>query len=317
MTLNKTTLATAALGLVLVFLRLSLFDIPDQIRFDPASDFNVYARALGDLTSTRFFAAITSGRFEPGFLLLLFAMARLGLPIEALPALITFALTVSFFAFCRQAGAGLALATLGCAVFVFSPMIDAFTLVAMRQGLSLALILLAVTAHASCRRAVFALFATAAALTHLSAILFIGLFLLAKTRLSQRVIILLTPLIFLAYALDIFTTLLPAVGAMLSQILGYAGTTAYQTGFRLNFLAAGIIAVLPLYVASLTRLKHPRIQVLCNWTAACVLLYMLASAMPYYDRLATTSWALGLACWSAVLSRFVIRKPRPLQCSTA
>lgn len=299
-----------AVGLFLVIVAAALMPVTDA-RFWVAGDLLIYKREYLDTTIVGFADFVLLGGREPLYAILVWTASNVGVPFATFVSASGAVLAAAYFWIARTALSSPLWALLATAIFVLSPLFDAFVTVALRQGLSLACILMGAIALSRGRAFSFIIWGMAALLLHFSALIFLtGLLIANSERLVPRRLLIGAMVVVAGlYASDISAML--AENAI-QPVLAWSGYFAsfgmagshYVTGFKLTFFAAALItccvAIMRLWMLQGRQTIETSIA---RFALVVTMIFMLASGFAYHDRIASVSWIMAPILFMGVVVR--------------
>jgi hypothetical protein len=233
--------------------------------------------------------------YEPGYELLTLALARAGLSFDAFVAVLFAVFCANYFKCVGELSSSALTALLALGLFAVSPLAESFHYIFLRQGLAIAILLMALRPAAEGRVAPIVVLGLAAAAFHVSSAIFFAALALATISFNgaDRVWSAAYVLCTIFYVANLFagagTAILQVSEALATGYEGYGRTSGYATGFKPAFAALTLVGVVA--AAGLPRSgRLPPTIYRYFLIASCA--YMICSSIPYYDRLAVYSWVL-------------------------
>ncbi|MCX5576721.1 EpsG family protein [Kaistia terrae] len=296
-------------------------DLQEKINSDIYSDLYRYQVAFGQIGQSGLINYIATMRYEPLYLGSTWVFNWLDLPLTSFVFFVKICLAWAYYAFCLHLNRRPIVSMFVAAALVMSPLFASFTENIIRQGSAFAVFLYFCILWIEGRRAAALVLSLVAVSLHLSAIVWIGAMIAAlpiARRFKFSTLLGFQILILIVYMTNVMVGLTPYLSYILSLVgsdyyryaeFGAATPPSYNVGFKISFFLASC-ALLTGFVLNRSRGNwSSSLAQLFVFSLVMTFLYVCASGVPFYDRIATPAWALIPAVWGGLLLRPWTRHP--------
>lgn len=299
-------------------------DLQEKINADIYSDLYRYQVGFGQIGQSSLIDYIATMRYEPLYLTGIWVFNWLNLSLISFVYFVKVCLAWSYYAFCLHLNRRPIVSMFVAAAFVVSPFFASFTENIVRQGAAFAVFLCICPLWLRGRRPAALVLSIVAVSLHLSAIVWIAAMVIAQP-IAQRVkfntLLGVNIFILAIYAFDVMFVFSGTISSVLSSLgikyYQYAefgeSSLIYVVGFKASFFLASCMLLLGFVLNRLRGSWNSSLAQLFAFSIIITTLYVSASGVPFYDRIATPAWALIPAIWGGLLFRPWRREPVPFR----
>ena len=305
---NKQIIQTSVILIMAIFASL-IFNI-EHVSSALDSDYLVYLHHYEGVSAYGIQEGFKFRGWEPGYIILAYFFSRLGLSFENFLFLLSTFLAASYYFFSICVFKKIFPAVISTLIFLISPFYESFFSIVIRQGFSIAFLLLSFYFYFLDRKLLFFIFSIIAISIHYSSIFVFIIFILAVkfSPLTFRVSLMVFLVSVIFYVLNFSYYVSHFVVEPLIGLIGYAGDSfgSYAVGFKFNFLVLTIFGASLIAIASYKNKISGDATYLAKFFFLLSSVYMLSSWLPYHDRIAIVTWIMIPIFFVAAIGVFKI-----------
>lgn len=295
-------------------------DLQEKINADIYSDLYRYQVGFGQIGQSSLIDYIATMRYEPLYLAGTWVFNSLNLSLISFVYFVKVCLAWSYYAFCLHLNRRPIVSMFVAAIFIISPFFASFTENIVRQGAAFAVFLCIYPLWLRGRRPAAVGLSIAAVSLHLSALVWIAAMAIAlpiARRVRFNTLLKVNILVLAIYFFNVMVVFsanislaLSSLGIRYNQYAEFGESSlVYVVGFKASFLLVSCMLLLGFVLNRFRGSWSNSLAQLFAFSIIITILYVSASGVPFYDRIATPAWALIPAIWGGLLLRSWRRVP--------